>query len=392
MKILINRIESQKDILIYLACVFFYNLHGLDLNNNIANLYDIMKIVLFILLIVLCTMKHISIFNLPFICILVLFIWNFIMTIYMSDDYKTAIIRYLPLLSFILVIELNKFRIKHVINVMFNVIFIIVTANLYTILTMPQGYYVVNGAKYWLIGQKQEFCYVFIIGFVLAFYNIIENQKLLRSVFLIGVMSYTMIITVPMTLIICIIGVFITFSFVKINKNKIKPLYFLYINIVLFLCVIAIMILFSKMTGLQTFLKGLMYTTVTKDQTILSRTYIWKEGLDIFWGHPLTGVGIISEKLYYRISHGLISFHPHFHNIVIDQLASGGIIGFVTYFIFIWSIYYKNKILKNNIICLLYVAVFWVNIYMLVDCLYSPYIFAIFYLAYYSEYIPGRRH
>lgn len=99
---------------------------------------------------------------------------------------------------------------------------------------------------------------------------------------------------------------------------------------------------------------------VTTDQSNSQRLILWQAHVEIFKDHPLIGVGYgQTEKLlpeyYKKINHPEVTFYSYAHNIYIQALASGGLLGalplFALYFFMLWLGWhlYRRTDLDNKI-------------------------------------------
>lgn len=92
------------------------------------------------------------------------------------------------------------------------------------------------------------------------------------------------------------------------------------------------------------------FDTVQKDLTFDFRTYFWNSGLEMLKNKPLLGFGNIYGR-YYKLYLGL---EGHAHNMILEILFTGGIVGFISYFASFISInnniVYKNERNNTNIL------------------------------------------
>ena len=88
----------------------------------------------------------------------------------------------------------------------------------------------------------------------------------------------------------------------------------------------------------------------TESSSITSRFNLWDKSWDVFLQHPIFGVGYQNLPLYLKeiYEKGLTTSIAHAHNIYLNELAEGGIIGFILaigmliYFVYKYLKEYKN--------------------------------------------------
>lgn len=128
-------------------------------------------------------------------------------------------------------------------------------------------------------------------------------------------------------------------------------------------------------------------TGMSKYQTVYNRILIWNDAINIFCESSLLGSGIISP-IRYNLLNTNFSYHPHFHNIYFDLLATGGILSVVAYIVMNIKISQKLDLYSNSYDrTVLVIGLFVLNILLLTECLYSPFVFIIYTLCFNVEHI-----
>lgn len=210
------------------------------------------------------------------------------------------------------------------------------------------------------------------VTFIILYYVICINDEkkyklfLLLGLFLSGIVLMS-VQSRGMTLTLFILILFLGI----IRKEKI-------IRIVLGLIIISSIvggIYFSNSSYVQ------RYENLGKDYSSTARIEIYKESLEIFKENKINGIGLDGT---YEVDKPYLKKHRHSHNMAMKLLAETGVIGFISYYLFIgsifanlWKKYKENKYFLIGILALL-TLVLYENIETIFTTVIAiPYIFFI---------------
>lgn len=123
------------------------------------------------------------------------------------------------------------------------------------------------------------------------------------------------------------------------------------------------------------------YENLGKDYSTTARIEIYKESLEIFKENKINGIGLDGT---YEVDKPYLKKHRHSHNMAMKLLAETGIIGFISYYLFVgsilinlWKKYKENKYFLIGILALL-TLVLYENIETIFTTVIAiPYIFFI---------------
>lgn len=123
------------------------------------------------------------------------------------------------------------------------------------------------------------------------------------------------------------------------------------------------------------------YENLGKDYSSITRIEIYKESLEIFKENKINGIGLDGT---YEVDKPYLKKHRHSHNMAMKLLAETGIIGFISYYLFVgsilinlWKKYKENKYFLIGILALL-TLVLYENIETIFTTVIAiPYIFFI---------------
>lgn len=197
-----------------------------------------------------------------------------------------------------------------------------------------------------------------LIPFWISFYY--SNNK--SSIYIIPLLliSITIVLTQSRGALVAIIITAIIYFLLNINRKVLKP-----VTTIVLLIIILLLVLPE-----QTFSRFLIF--ISDKEVMLSgsgRYDIWLSGWDLFKASPIYGIGLGNFTL-------LLSF-PHSSFVQIGTEL--GILGVFVFFIFLYTLLFKPKIIKNMdmfivisiLIMSLTVDIFYTHYFWLVLCIYS---------------------
>lgn len=123
------------------------------------------------------------------------------------------------------------------------------------------------------------------------------------------------------------------------------------------------------------------YENLGKDYSSTARIEIYKESLEIFKENKINGIGLDGT---YEVDKPYLKKHRHSHNMAMKLLAETGVIGFISYYLFIgsilinlWKKYKENKYFLIGILALLTLVLYENIETMFIKAIALPYIFFI---------------
>ena len=263
---------------------------------------------------------------------------------------------------------------------------LLIIANAITILAFPGGLYTSNygHTPLWILGQKQDWLVAYISFFMASI--ILWNEKKIRTISYIvyASMLYTFTQQFPLGLILYFVVVLGLLLISKKRKILTAKTLFL-INAILEIITIIIAFNFDKIIWLNNLLAGISAGEVlTKQDTMLQRIYMWKDGLGAFIGKPILGIGYVSSDRWRTLFH-LSSYHPNFHNTPIDIMVTSGLIGLVAYiFVYVYSEKKLDMSKSRHSVVITY-GIFGINILMLTEGVYAPFVWFFIFLGIYID-------
>lgn len=324
--------------------------------------------------------------NPAFICLFCIFVVELMSTLLFDGNIRSVIVRYLNILTAALWISLKKNEYGLLIPSIYFAASILVIANTISMILYPRGLYIGEDyARRWIIGQKQEFSYVFIIAVVLGAILWIENRYKLLYIINIIMMVYAIRTTLPLGLVIYFCVFTVTLICLIIPKKEIKAVTLLNINMVEMGLFIIFIYTATRFTGLFSLLSRIQASySLTKADTFLVRIGIWRDAINIFSSSIIFGRGIIPSDNWSSVGRYSL-YHPHFHNIYLDMLASGGIICFCLYIAMLYIV--ANRMDKNSTLIkkIFLASIFALNFLQLTECVYSCFVFGLFFFGYYID-------
>lgn len=123
------------------------------------------------------------------------------------------------------------------------------------------------------------------------------------------------------------------------------------------------------------------YENLGKDYSSTARIEIYKESLEIFKENKINGIGLDGT---YEVDKPYLKKHRHSHNMAMKLLAETGVIGFISYYLFIgsilinlWKKYKENKYFLIGILAILTLVLYENIETMFIKAIALPYIFFI---------------
>lgn len=322
--------------------------------------------------------------NPAFLCLLGIFLIEIFSTLIFNGNVVAVVIRYLNILAAALWISFSKDEYNLIIPSIYIAASFLVIINTIAMIQFPHGIYIGEDfTRRWIIGQKQEFCYVFIIAVVLGMIFWKENKYRILTVINFCMIIYSIHVTLPLGLIIYFIVFIGTLICLSILKKEIKAVTLVNINMIGAVLFIMFIYTATKFTSLFSLLSGIRATySITKADTFLARIGIWRDAINVFLSSPIFGRGLISVDSWNMIGRYSL-YHPHFHNIYLDMLASGGVICLGLYIAMLYLVAIKMDNYRSSFRRIFLASIFALNIFQLSECAYSCFVFGLFFLGYY---------
>lgn len=310
-------------------------------------------------------------------------------TLFNGDSVYLGVQRYYPIVGIALLIELKKRNFLRLYVAIFHAAEFLIYINLIAMLLYPDGLYIgeYNNAPYWIIGQKQDFVSVFLIEILLIFILRKYKALLFSRIFVSVAMATSLSIILSLGLTVCLIIPLIMFCLNKITHIKFKSIFLFKFYLLLQLIVIYIAFVFEKLQVLILTLESISASNdnpeYTKANSFYERVMMWNDAAKLIVKNPL-GNGCMTEERFDKVMK-MSNYHPHIHNTFWDITLTGGIFAIIA-FIILNVIVSKSldKVSGKERDIFVYVL-FASTILMLTECLYWPFVFAIYIFAYYHS-------
>lgn len=320
------------------------------------------------------------------IFVFLFFISRLASTIIDGDNMIAVVTLFFPIIAVLLFLDANKSDLSTLIKSVYIAAAILIISNTISLVLYPNGLYSTNYGHnlHWIIGQKQDWNTVY-IAFLICSLLLWDDIKLrFITLFIYVCIIYSFTVQLPLGLVLYFAIVLSLFLISKKRKIlKAKQLFL--INMLAECILIVAAFSFEKLNWLNTILSGISANEVmTKRDTVLTRVYLWREGLTQFSQKPILGVGNVSEGRWNSLF-SAVTYHPNFHNTPIDILVTSGILGLLAY-ILIYSCVAKklDRSLSRHSVILTY-GIFGINILMLTEGLYSPFVWFFIFIGYYIQ-------
>ncbi|MDF2512414.1 MAG: hypothetical protein K0S04_2280 [Herbinix sp.] len=341
------------------ALVLFACLNIVFLNNAVPGFsyFLYMLRLLLIAYILLSTFVSREYFSNTMKIILLFVLWIFIISI-VRDGAVSDAIRALSipiLLSLYINLKRNRAYIVECIGVWANLLFALVLIDFITQIIFPTGMY--SDSMYslnWFLGYKTaRLVYALPLCIFESIYSMWKNNKLSWKSYICFIMSiYTLYhseaTSASVTLVIaCIIVILLCIGRKRRGRSHFWE-YFVNFKIVIpFYIVITVLIVYIQNAP---FIQYIIVDILGKDTTLTTRTYIWRNCIEVLKTHPTTGIGYLSIQRYQEIANSIYATSAH--NMSLTILISGGFIAVALYIgivIAAWNSLEKDQSIYNKI-------------------------------------------
>lgn len=380
--------KSSSSLIDILICILFFSVNYVQQIPELALITLALKMIFVVFFCAEIVIRRIDL-NPVILLILVLAISVFAATLFYDS-------LYLPLQRYYGIIGVSMFvMIRHETiegfykSVLYAGEFLIIL-NLLSMILYPEGIYVseTNRAPYWILGQKQDFVSVYVVVLLMSF--LLWKNKLMRVniLFVIVAMIISLMMVMAIGLTICIM-----IPLCMIVVKKFTNFYFrsiilfrLYLVLEIFVILIALVskqfaFLFIALGNINAANETAGTGPFTKADSVYTRILMWNDAIKLILNHPF-GNGIISEERFDKIMK-TSSYHPHIHNTLLDMTLTGGVVALIVFIILNFYISKRLDRIKTNERDIFVFVIFAMTILMLTECLYWPFTFAVYMLAYY---------
>lgn len=265
--------------------------------------------------------KNLSVIQFPLLICMAVFLSTFLH----KGKMAVALGHWIPILGLIAWTELNRNKIKNIVQEFFQIGGFLIILNLITILAFPSGIWKRNiYTPIWLLGQKQDFITCILSTMLFGILTCYINNKIKRYFYFVLI---CMVISLAIVKPLGLIGGMLIFTGLvfadKVMKKNIRMYMLIMINAAAEILAIIIAYTYSNLLQLQSFLAGLVNTGMDKSQTMGIRFQMWMYAVSMVLKHPLLGLGQVTEEMWYEISN-LNFYHTIMHNLPLDIALTGG--------------------------------------------------------------------
>ena len=251
----------------------------------------------------------------------------------------------------------------------------------------------VNPNNIYLLGQDNRFILYIIptlLGYYLRLQKVDEKSTKIKLIltYIIGLATLIILWSVTSFLALLLIGFVICFNY-TLEHKKINIDIDVY-TITTVIMVICILIVFFK---IQNIFKDFIINVLHKSMTLSYRTILWDDAIEMLKENPvnmLFGFGYFDTTNTFT---NIAKRVNHLHNIIMDPLFTGGIIGLILYLINLFLIQksidsIRKRIVKNNI-SVIFIGLLILLIFDTFE-MYALYYFILFMLYNYYFYIENK--
>lgn len=310
------------------------------------------------------------------------------LSVFLNSDFnslKPVIIRYTACIGVMSFVYDKRSDAVSLLKTLFIASEILIYLNAFSMILHPNGLYMLDiYTPGWILGQKQNFIYVYLMALFVLLVACKAKMYGIRPYLLFVVIASTLIYSRPIGLLLTMLATFVLCILPEKWHHLFKTRYFVIIILLFMIGIIYITLNYEKMDFLQQIL-SLINTDgkMKKNRTILSRVYMWRDAILLWFKYPLFGAGIMSPNRYSELMK-YSGYHPVIHNTYLDLICTGGISALLA-FIFMNIIAIRR--LKTSYHWMSWITI--VNLFamwtlMMVEGMYGP-TYALFIFAEYNR-------
>ncbi|MFR1971841.1 MAG: O-antigen ligase family protein [Clostridia bacterium] len=360
---IITTLKAKKEIIFFIICFVIYTIPR-SIEMLFPKIYKGINIIKAI--VIICIFAYFAVFFIKkdrkkiskySIGVMIYALYIFIVTIFNKVNIVTCVKVYLLNVSVILLCEIifnSDYKFEFIKFFTSYFLMLLVLNMIVLFLNYINNGTMINKENIYLLGQDNRFI-LYIIPTLLGYYYLNVNNKSgkfgMIITYIIGVITLAVVWSVASLAILIIIG--LGFVVLKIiNKYNIKINSYI---ILILLIALSVMIVFLK---IQNCFENFIVNVLHKSMTLSYRTIMWDDAKEMLIKNPVNlifGFGYFDTKDSFV--HMPIKVN-HLHNIVMDPLFAGGIIGLIIYIgnlcILCNSINKISEKNKKNNICLIF--------------------------------------
>lgn len=248
--------------------------------------------------------------------------------------------------------------------------------NLFLMIIFPNGMYISENYKSWLLGMKNNFASYFLCAmcmrqlYDITVYGKIKWRWLYAALIISAALGGSSTLFVVMGVYFLLLYLSVTRFSKFINYYSLTVIYLVgFFSIVIF--------------RLQNLFAFIIVDILNKDLTFTNRTYMWDKAIDAFMDNKLFGVGIQTGE---RWSKYIILEHSQVHNQILDYAFNGGI--FLLIMVVLLNAFICKKLLSqkyDKAIVVLSIVTFLYHMTMLTESLYAFWMYLVFFIGLFAE-------
>lgn len=319
---------------------------------SLSNIFFITRLVLIIY--ILCNMflskRH---FSKTMNLIGLFVIWIIVISIVRDVSIVTALRNLSIPVLFSMYVDYNRHskNVYKILGVWSKFLFILVFIDFITELLYPTGMY--QDSIYmsnWFLGYKTaRLVYSLPLCVFQAIYSLWKYGKLTWKSYICFIMSvYTLFFSkaTSASVTLTITCVVIAVICLKKKDDKIGLFWKYFANFKVVIPIYAVISFLTVYVQDSPFIQYFIVNIFQKDATLTTRTTIWKNCIEVFNMHPLTGNGYLSIEQYQYMTNNIYATSAH--NMILSILVSGGIIAMLIYIFFMISAW--NSLKRKSIV------------------------------------------